>query len=201
MKWSPTLIKNICLAILTQRLKWWNTKINGGITKYYNSKRSSALNSVQCGWVFQNTKTQFSHRQYKYYKYDEWGNRRVVRLSSHLEGKNLSGGGFIYRAPIPRRPPHGYVTGVAHASADIAQWWTGWKGQVVSQYICSSLLEKELFCVQLFREYSVEKWKKCCEHVKKIGDEYLKNDHIEKIIIREDSGSQSSSDSYSSEEF
>jgi hypothetical protein len=52
----------------------------------------------------------------------------------------------------------------------------GEKGEVAHQNISSSSLEhKELLLRKLFSEYLHEKWKKCCEHVRKIVDKYTKN--------------------------
>ena len=42
----------------------------------------------------------------------------------------------------------------------------------------SSLEKKEQLLRKLFSEYSPERWKKCCEHVKKIEDKYCEEDGI-----------------------
>jgi hypothetical protein len=57
--------------------------------------------------------------------------------------------------------------------------WGEIKGEAVRQNIgLSSLEHKELLLRKLFSEYSPEKWKKCCEHVRKIEDKYCEEDGI-----------------------
>ena len=82
--------------------------------------------------------------------------------------------------------------------------WGEIKGELARQTIGSSLQQKEEILRKLFSEYSPQKWKKCCEHVKKIEDQYLgqenRVDSEINIIISLASGPvASSSDSGSSD--
>ena len=82
--------------------------------------------------------------------------------------------------------------------------WGEIKGEVARQYIGSSSVEqKELLLRKLFSEYSPEKWKKCCEHVRTIEGNYSEEDGImdSNVIISmcsSDSDSSSSSSSNNS---
>ena len=52
-------------------------------------------------------------------------------------------------------------------------------GEMASQNIGSSSLEhKEQLLRKLFSKYSPEKWKKCCEHVRKIEEKYCEDNGI-----------------------
>lgn len=66
------------------------------------------------------------------------------------------------------------------------------------QILSSSIDEKKKVCETLFAKYTVEKWAKCCAHVKQIEEEYFKNDalideRMDEIIIRLGSDSESES--------
>ena len=71
------------------------------------------------------------------------------------------------------------------------------------QYIGSSSVEqKELLLRKLFSEYSPEKWKKCCEHIRKIEDKYCEENGIVDFNVNSTmctAASDSSSGSDSSE--
>lgn len=65
-------------------------------------------------------------------------------------------------------------------------------------------MEEKKQCLKLFSEYSAEKWKKCCNHVYKIEEEYWVKDAvieetIDSIIISL-GGESSNSESTSSED-
>ena len=66
--------------------------------------------------------------------------------------------------------------------------WGDIKGQVGLQSVGGSLKEKEELSRRLFQEYTVEKWKKCCEHVYENEQKYRYHDHridseVDRIII------------------
>lgn len=55
--------------------------------------------------------------------------------------------------------------------------WGDIKGRV-AEAKSESLKEKQELCYKLFQEFTVEKWRKCCEHVYKVEEEYWKKDAI-----------------------
>ena len=76
------------------------------------------------------------------------------------------------------------------------------KGEVARHAIGSFLQQKEQLLRELFREYSTEKWKECCGHVRKAEDKYLGQElsvdtEVNNIIISFSSGREGSSDSSS----
>lgn len=80
--------------------------------------------------------------------------------------------------------------------------WGDVKGSI-SECLSESLEVKRKLCEKLFLEYSVDKWKKCCDHVIKIENEYWKNDGlmdeaVDELIISIN-GESSDSDFSSSE--
>lgn len=79
--------------------------------------------------------------------------------------------------------------------------WADIKGRV-SECVSDCLKVKRQLCEKLFSEYSVDKWKKCCDHIVKIENEYWKNDAlmdtaVDELIISLN-GESSDSDSSSS---
>ena len=56
-------------------------------------------------------------------------------------------------------------------------FWGDVKGRI-SECLSESLEVKRNLCEKFFLEYSVDKWKKCCDHVIKIENEYWKNDSL-----------------------
>ncbi|KAJ4440513.1 hypothetical protein ANN_08654 [Periplaneta americana] len=76
--------------------------------------------------------------------------------------------------------------------------WGDIKGQVASQSIGTSLGEKKSLVLKLMNEYPSEKWRKCCEHVRKIEDKYLDQEctvdaAVDSVIISLSNGSDDSS--------
>lgn len=70
----------------------------------------------------------------------------------------------------------------------------------VGESVSDSLEVKRRLCEHAFSEYSESKWKKCCEHVRKIEDEYISkdaliDDAIDSFIISVSDGSSSESES------
>lgn len=61
--------------------------------------------------------------------------------------------------------------------------WGDIKGELARKYINSNLTEKKRALEELFAKYSVEKWQKCDNHVKKVEEEYYKNDNLSDEIM------------------
>ncbi|XP_054283294.1 uncharacterized protein LOC129000353 [Macrosteles quadrilineatus] len=56
--------------------------------------------------------------------------------------------------------------------------WGAIKGQVAKDVAAKTLDQKMRLCDSLFTSYTAEEWKKCCEHVKKVEQDYWEKDHI-----------------------
>jgi transposase len=76
--------------------------------------------------------------------------------------------------------------------------WGDIKGRV-AECLTDSLQTKRQFVENLFSEYSVEKWKKCCQHVKDIEEIYWLNDAlmdetVDRLVISVNTGESSDSE-------
>lgn len=80
--------------------------------------------------------------------------------------------------------------------------WGDIKGEIARNCSGLSLDEKKICFEKMADNFTIDKWKKCCEHTKKIEEQYWLTDHImdeevDKLIISvgEDSDSSTSEDS------